>query len=55
MDESRDVYHFGECKICKNITALKNGYCAGCNKINTAEYPDFLKDVFNGFSNSEKK
>ena len=50
MDESRDIYHFGECKICKNITALKNGYCVRCNRISMAEYPDFLKNIFNGFS-----
>lgn len=51
----RDVYCFGNCKVCKKLTALKNGYCLKCEIHDGVEMPEFFKDMFNGFSNVEKK
>ena len=41
-------YYIGECKICKKITALKDGICRECAE---KELPDFFKNLFN--KNSE--
>jgi hypothetical protein len=41
-------YKIGECKYCKKVTALKDGVCATCNRVNDKiDIPDFLQDIFN--------
>lgn len=31
-NSNEDKYSIGECRNCKNVTVLKNGYCDKCNK-----------------------
>jgi len=40
-------YIIGECKRCKNVTVLKNGYCMKCNEI--LKNSNLLKDLPKGF------
>ena len=39
----KDEYTFGQCKICKKDTALKNGVCKDCE---ATEMPDFIEQLF---------
>ena len=41
----KDKYTIGECKKCKNITVLKNGYCKKCQ----IEMPNVIKNLFKNF------
>lgn len=50
----KDAYCFGECKICKKVTALKNGYCAKCKMYDVTEMPDIFKDIFYNFPKDKK-
>jgi len=45
---NKDIYKFGNCKICNKYTQLKNELCINCND---NELPDFLKDIFGEFKN----
>jgi hypothetical protein len=46
-----DTFTIGQCKICRETTAIKNGYCPKCAPPDI-EIPDFIKDIFNsGFGN----
>ena len=43
-----DEFKFGQCKICKNWTSLKNNICLVCsqNKEIKHSLSDFFKDLF---------
>lgn len=43
-----DTFTIGQCKKCKETTALKNGYCSKCQQPDV-EMPEFLTDIFSGF------
>jgi len=49
--EEEAIYSFGQCNICKETNALRNGVCGKCEAkqkdLNT--FPDFFSDLFNGF------
>lgn len=45
-------YSFGECKICKIIRPLKNGYCLYCEKI---EKENLWKIIFEDIYDKENE
>ena len=49
--EEEAIYSFGQCNICKEINALRNGVCGECKakQKDTENLPDFFKDIFKGF------
>jgi len=49
--EEEAIYSFGQCNICKETNALRNGVCGECKakQKDTENLPDFFKDIFKGF------
>ena len=41
---AKDIYDFGICKNCGKDTAIKNGFCADCEKYD--DLPNVFKDMF---------
>jgi hypothetical protein len=51
-----DEYSFGKCLYCNEIKPLKNGICNSCSLITDEDgLPDFMKNLFGGFNEQEKK
>jgi len=44
-------FTLGECSLCGEHKALKNGVCAECVKKN--DLPDFMKDIFGEFDDEK--
>ncbi len=45
--ENKDIYTFGNCRICKQGNSLKNGYCHKCESL------AFLTQLFEEGTNEQ--
>lgn len=44
MENNKDIYDFGMCKVCKQYRPLKNGVCPECEE--KIKLPKFFEDIF---------